>query len=250
MTNAYRTPFSYFDLIETFPKPGCAVCTLTRRDVEKRVDLMLYGFVSTDDMQAIFSAARGLCPHHGEMVRRNKLGNVIGIARLYAATLNTVLDIMDQAPETGNGSSASGLLANLRKPRDHGTAERLADLLEPEANCPICDALEEFEAEYTGIFKRYLNDERFQSAFRASDGLCLPHFRQVIRQMNGDEARLIAAIQSEMWRDLKTEIEVFLDKQNYEHLDEVIGDEGDSWARAIARMAGAFDIFGLRRRKR
>ena len=53
MSKAYRTPFSYFDLVETFPKPGCAVCTLTQRDVERHVDLMLYGFVSTDEMQAI-----------------------------------------------------------------------------------------------------------------------------------------------------------------------------------------------------
>lgn len=243
MKRGYRTPFSYFDLIETFPKPGCAICTLTRRDVERHVDLMLYGFVSTDEMQAIFQAARGLCPQHGEMAQRNKLGNVIGITRLYVATLNEVLDIMERTPVAD--TPKSGLSGWLR-PKEAATDD-LAAKLKAETICPVCAALEEFEQEYVGIFGRFMGDARFQAALRESEGLCLPHFRQVIGQLNGDEARLLVEIQRDIWTQLRAEMELFLEKQEYER-DDAIGAEGDSWVRAIQRMAGDKTIFGLRRR--
>jgi len=242
MKRGYRTPFSYFDLIEMFPKPGCAICTLTQRDVERHVDLMLYGFVSTDEMQAIFQAARGLCPPHGEMVQRNKLGNVIGIARLYVATLNEVLGIMEQTPVTN--APKIGLGTWLR-PKDRAETAGLADSLEAETICPVCAALEEFEQEYAAMFSRFMRDARFQAGLRESDGLCLPHFRQVLRRLSGDDVRLLVAIQRDIWARLKAEMELFLDKQDYKRGD--IGDEGDSWVRAIKRMAGDKTIFGLRR---
>jgi hypothetical protein len=245
LSKAYRTPFSYFDLVETFPKPGCAVCTLTQRDVERHVDLMLYGFVSTDEMQAIFQAARGLCPPHGEMVQRNKGGNVIGVARLYIATLNEVIGIMEQTPVADAPKSS---LTNWLRSNNQPESDSLAAKLEAEITCPVCDALEEFEQEYVGIFSRYMRDDRFQNTLRESEGLCLPHFRQVIGQLSGEDARLMVAIQRGIWERLRDEMALFLEKQDYDHDLGAIGDEGDSWVRAIKRMAGDKTIFGLRRK--
>ena len=245
MSKAYRTPFSYFDLVETFPKPGCAVCTLTQRDVERHVDLMLYGFVSTDEMQAIFQAARGLCPLHGEMVQRNKGGNVIGVARLYVATLDAVLGIMEQTPVADAPKPGLG---NWLRPNGQSETDTLSAKLQADIPCPVCDALVEFEQEYVGIFSRYMGDDRFQAALRESEGLCLPHFRQIIGQLQGDDARLLLEIQRGIWQGLKAEMELFLEKQDYEHERGQIGAEGNSWVRAIKRMAGDKAIFGLRRK--
>jgi hypothetical protein len=39
------TPYSYFDLVEAFGKPGCAVCNLLLRDADRFLDSILYEYV-------------------------------------------------------------------------------------------------------------------------------------------------------------------------------------------------------------
>src|SRR5690606_5873710 len=111
--------------------------------------------------------------------------NVIGIARLYAATLDHVLDIMENTPIENGQSSRMGW----RKSKNGPATAQLRDRLAPETPCPVCEALAEFEQEYTGIFSRYLNDDRFQTAFRQSEGVCLPHLRQILAGLDAEQAR-------------------------------------------------------------
>jgi len=241
---AYRTPMDYFELIETFPRPGCAVCSLVRRDIDRHIDGIVYGFMDTEEMRNAFRAARGLCSEHGWLLRQNKFGNVLGIAKLYAATLDEVLTILDdQPPMTPPPSRLGRFLGN-------GVQEsKLADALEPRAECMVCAGADEREAEYLRIFSQSLNDERFMTIFIASDGLCLPHLRQALRLLKdpADSQRLIE-IQHEIWTRLKAAVESFASKQNYEHIDELNAEEAKSWARAIAQMGGDRGVFGLRRK--
>ena len=79
MKSRFRTPLRYFDLIETFPKPGCAICNLLLHEVDQYINALLYEFANSPDMHAVFSAGRGFCTEHGQMLRENKLSNVIGI---------------------------------------------------------------------------------------------------------------------------------------------------------------------------
>jgi hypothetical protein len=234
MKNQYRTPFSYFDLIETFPKPGCAVCKLLLRDVERIVDGLLYGYTGGSEMHAEFSAARGVCPEHGWLMRRNKLGNVLGIARLYATALEDALTIIDHSSADGN--------------RLHSYP---ADKLEPTAPCMVCERLDEYEAEYIQMFDRYMADTRFREGFAQSSGLCLPHLRQALRHVqNLNDRQALLKLQSEIWHRLKTQVAQFADKQNYERIHEVTSEEGESWVQAINAMAGEKGVFGMRRRPR
>jgi hypothetical protein len=237
----------YFELIETFPKPGCAVCNLLRVDVERCVDGMVYGFMDTDEMRAAFSAARGLCGEHGWMLKQNKFGNVLGIAKLYAATLGEVLAIIDSTPI--QSAPAQSRIERLIIGERRSGAAPLADELEPAAGCMVCERIDEREAVYAAMFDRFRLDERFRTAFDQSDGLCLPHFRTILRALT-DPARVDAVIkiQSRIWADLKAQVEAFAAKQNYERIDDLTEAEGASWVQAIADMSGARDIFGIRRK--
>jgi hypothetical protein len=247
MKSVYRTPFAYFDLVETFPKPGCAVCSLAQRDVQQYIDNMLFEFANEPGLRALFSAGRGVCIEHGLMLKNNKIGNVIGIARMYRETLDDILAILDGAPVKTVEPPRLQRLLGAPARADGGS---LADQLEPSARCIACERLEEFEAVYIDMFNRYLNDERFLSAFRASQGLCLPHFRQALRRVESPEmVQVLAGIQRDIWSSLRDEVHLFLEKQNYEHIGDPVGDEGDSWVRAILRMAGERGVFGLRRDK-
>jgi hypothetical protein len=241
---AYRTPMDYFELIETFPRPGWAVCSLVRRDIDRHIDGIVYGFMDTDEMRNAFRAARGLCSEHGYLLRQNKFGNVLGIAKLYAATLDEVLAILDDPPAEAQSPSRLE-----RLPGNGASPSNLADALEPRAECMVCAGADERETEYLRILSISLDDQRFMTAFVDSDGLCLPHLRQALRsvQVPAQRQRLVD-VQRDIWARLKAAVDSFASKQNYEHIDELNREEAESWARAIAQMGGERGVFGLRRK--
>lgn len=240
-----RTPMDYFELIETFPRPGCAMCNLLKRDVDRYIDGMVYGFMDTEEMRDAFSQSRGLCSEHGWLLKQNKFGNVLGISKMYAATLGAVLALMESVPvESGAGQSRLERLLNSER-----RASPLADQLDPTARCMVCERIDEREADYVQMFDRFMDDARFRQAYEESDGLCLPHVRQVLRGIRQPAGRqALIDIQARMWRDLKAQVEAFADKQNYERIDELTEAEADSWVRAIARMTGDRALFGLHRK--
>lgn len=58
------TPVTYFDLIDYFPQPGCAICNLLRRNVDRSLDALLYEYVGDPDSHRVFRQRRGLCNEH------------------------------------------------------------------------------------------------------------------------------------------------------------------------------------------
>jgi uncharacterized protein DUF6062 len=245
MSNVYRTPFAYFDLVETFPKPGCAVCNLLQRDVQQFIDNLLFEYANEPGLRREFSNARGMCIEHGLMLKNNKIGNVIGINRLYQDALDDLLAILDDKPV---GSVEPTPFQRLLRSPVKADGDSLADLLEPTEGCIACGRLEAFETMYMQMFDRYMLDERFLDSYSRSNGVCLPHFRKALRHIQSPEgAQALVRLQRDIWRSLRSEMALFYEKQNYEHIGEAIGAEGDSWIRAILRLAGERGVFGLRR---
>ena len=237
----YRKPFSYFDLVENFPRPGCAVCRMLLRDTDQIVDGLLYGFMGSSEMKAIFGDSRGICAEHGRDLKLNKQGNVLGISRLYAAALEHVIELIEAAPDDPAPAGLDRLLRRSPPPA-------LAEALEPVRPCMICERLDEYEAEYILMFDQFLGDARFQETFAASAGLCLPHFRAALRAVRAPADReLLMREQVRIWRTLQTQVASFSDKQNIEHFHEIDPAEGDSWSRAIDALAGAHGLFGPHR---
>ena len=228
-----RTPMDYFELIEL------------RRDVDRCIDGMVYGFMDTDEMRAAFSGSRGLCSEHGWQLKQNKFGNVLGISKLYAATLGEVLSILDTTPVEAE-PARSRLDRLLSSDRRSGTSA-LADQLKPVTQCMVCERIAERENDYVQMFDRYMTVPPFRQSFEESDGLCLPHFRAVLSGMRDPIGKqVLVELQAAMWRTLKAQVDSFAAKQNYEHEGELSEAEGDSWVRAIARMGGDRSLFGTR----
>jgi hypothetical protein len=231
-------PFNYYDLIEIFPLGGCAVCHLVARDVERYIDSHLYEYVNTPDTHAMIRASRGLCAEHSAHLAAYG-ASVLGIAILHSAVLDEVLSITAAVP-------ASSTFARLR-----GDARNaLAGKLEPERSCPACDALEGGEKQHVRALAEHVDDPRLADAYRASDGLCLPHFRMTIKAApNRANLETLISIQTAIWGKLKAELDEFARKYDVNHADTAMGEEGDSWRRALSLVAGERDVFGLRRDK-
>jgi hypothetical protein len=78
--------------------------------------------------------------------------------------------------------------------------------------------------------------------------LCLPHFRLALRAAPGAaHVEALLMMQTAIWGNLKGELDEFARKYDFNHADEDMGAEGDSWRRALGFVAGAARVFGLRR---
>ena len=231
------TPLAYFDLLETFPEPGCAICRLLLRDAERLLDSLLYERVNEPNSHRLFRAARGLCNDHAWQLTEFR-GGALGIAILYHATVDEVLKILDHAPhETPRAFSRSR------------NATSLSDHLKPTENCMVCTLLSSTEQDYVSVFSRHIDDLKLQKAYEESDGLCLPHFRLILRESYPpDLLKKVIHIQKTIWEKLEADLAEFVDKNRHERMHETMGRERDSWQRAIRQMAGAKSVFGIEAR--
>lgn len=234
-------PMSYFNLIDAFSETGCPVCRLLRSDAEHALDSLLYENANDADSHREFREGRGLCNTHGWQLARFS-GYSLGTAVLYRATVNEVLKVIDQAgkhqPIAQKWMQQKGGLS--------GTA--LADGLEPVSPCFVCKLLGTAELTYVQVFAQSLADKKFVAAYRTSDGLCLPHFRHVLRgldRVNADGIQILLAVQRALWDALETDLKEFEDKSSAGRMHEPMGEEGDSWRRAIGSMAGEPEVFGV-----
>ncbi|MCK6580014.1 MAG: DUF6062 family protein [Anaerolineae bacterium] len=234
--------FGYFDLLETFPKPGCAVCNLLLRDTHAFLDSIMYEYVMDPETQNKFRDSRGLCDQHGWQIAQ--MGSGLGVAVLYERALGDLLETLNAAAK---GTTRSGGLSRLRGGKE-GTA--LADALEPSQPCIACKHLTESEARYLKEISQHANDPKLQAAYSASDGLCLEHFRGLLR-VTGSPARLqtLIAMQTDIWTRLRAELNEFMRKSDFNNAGEKMGVEGSSWRRVVARLGGEHGVFGLRRLK-
>jgi hypothetical protein len=231
-------PFGFYDLLDQLAEPGCAVCTLVRRDADKLMDTLLYEQVVDPPTHDHLRASRGFCAEHGARITEYR--NALGVCILVDQALDEVLKILAHTPAR-SARSFGGLLA--------GTDSALARKLEPARPCLVCEAQARAEAHYAAALALHLNDTRMEEAYRVSDGLCLPHFMLTLdRAANPDVAQKLAAIQRGIWARLKAQLEEFMRKSDAVRArGEAMDLESDSWRRAVQLLGGERAVFGRSR---
>lgn len=217
-------PFGYYDLIENFGQDGCPICRLLSRDIDRFLDTLLYEFVNEPSMQNKFRDSRGLCHEHGWQITKQR--NVLSIAILYHAVLDEVINLTDHHQTS----------PSQRVKRRFSRHNLLVEQLEPDAPCPACVVVDENEARYTQILADHLDDAKLQSAYRASDGLCLNHFKQVTDKTAHQP--ILVELQMAIWRQLQIELQGFIRKYDVHQAENPNESEKDSWRRTLARISG------------
>jgi hypothetical protein len=171
---------------------------------------------SDEDALDEVAAARGFCAVHADQLRRIEvegLKSTMAISDVYEHTLQALAADLDALAETDRLSAAA---------------------------CPACVNRDEGVARNA----RYLLDELaentdFRARFRASVGLCIPHFRQVWEAARTPEERtLLSETQRDAVRSLLAQLLEHLRKQRAEFADELSAAEADSWQRAVWLTGG------------
>lgn len=235
-------PLGFHDLIEALPQAGCAVCRLVLAGVTSYLDGLLYEHVNSPPVHREFRAGRGLCNTHMWQLPTFR-GVSLGVAILDAAILDEMLTISQQhVPLESQGTNLGRLLS-----KKASKAEALADALEPDGPCIACREAERVETRTLRTLMEHF--DLFDAAFQASSGLCIPHLRLALRQpATPAAANALVEAQRDIWQRLKTELETFQRKSDINHASEVMGEEGDSWVRAIGLIAGTPDALPDRTR--
>jgi hypothetical protein len=235
-------PLNYHDLLDAFSESGCPICRLLRADGDRFLDLFFHENVMDVEVQQGIRQARLMCtPHAWQMLTFR--GHAADTAVLAEAVLDELLTRLDSV------SFSTTALRALMGQRAGGA---IADALEPTQPCLCCAHLDRMEHNYIYTVATHFGDDDLQEAYRVSEGLCLPHFQQFLRQLR-DPALVKTAVevQAHLWRILKDELTLFLHRVSANNDDnEPPGAEADSWRRAIGQIVGNEAIFGVRRGKK
>ena len=230
----------YRDIRSALDQPGCSFCRLLTTRADRYLDAVLWELVNDHGVRSELNEARGYCQQHGWLLVRK--GSALGIAILMRDVVKTLLDVAAANPSVSNPES---VLQSFRRSLDTGrpspgTAPLVAEL-SPQKPCPACVHLESTEKECTGtLLKHFVGPGALSESYRASDGLCLPHFRRVLaRAPSGKTAAALVSAQQEVWERLHVELGEFIRKNDVRFRGEPFGQESDSWRRALEAISSA-----------
>ncbi len=213
----------YSELLDALRAGGCAICRLQRQTSDSYLHALIYEGVTDPPLRDELRNARGLCHRHAWR-QAHRHGSALGLAIIYHDVVNTLTRILEDQ-------------ASSRRINRGALIKRLG----PSAECPACRLERIALPRSIKTLLGYLEDPDIQAGYQSSGGLCLAHLRAVIGLANDAQTRTIATWQLTAYRELKDELGEFIRKNDHRFKGEPIGAEGDSWLRAVARIAGDSD---------
>lgn len=233
-------PQRYFDLVESFAEPGCAMCTLLLGQADRLLQSILYERWRDQPTHDAIRARHGLCSTHAHQLTQYR-GNVQTVAIFYRSAVDEVVGILEAMQRDLRVAPAG---RRQRGGRADGAA--LAERLNPRGPCIVCAALDETERELVETMVRYFDDDRLHATYEQSDGLCLPHLQAVLAVCADPAAlREMIAIQKRAWAELRDDVAAFIAKTAQRDGDVLDPREASGPGRAVRHMPGEHALFGV-----
>lgn len=237
---------AYYELVDKLAESGCVICRLTLHAVQQFIDSLVYEYANKPPTHKRVRQARGFCNLHAWQLGDQR-GAVTDLAILGRTALKSSLEVLQSMAEPTSESPAGAiqqLRAALRSNSGRPDVERIAQALEPTAECPICQVRHEAEMGALDTLFKYIDEPEIIDHLPQAGGLCWPHVRLALRRPV-DQARLhsLLRLQRQAGEQLLAELDEFIRKQDYRFKDEGIGSEGDSWRRALGQIAGLRNVW-------
>jgi hypothetical protein len=231
---------SFFDLREAMAQAGCPVCRLKTDSADQFLENLLWESVNDPAKRLRIRRARGFCYEHAWALVQ--AGASVGVAIIARDVLQSVLKTLEDAAFGAVPSfSLRRVQEALDSKRPSAATMELVGQLGSEAPCPACAWADEMEGVYLDTFVRSLIGKgELLDNYKASDGLCLPHFRQALALVREEAAfDALVGAQRAIWERLVGHLSESIRKSDYRHLDEAWGEEAGAWVRAVTALVGA-----------
>ena len=220
-----------YKLAEACREPGCPICRLEQQGVERYLDSQFYENVNSPTWRERLRASPGFCHEHAWLSVNKHLGDALGFSIIYHDVVNNLLRSLDKDANPGAPRRGTSLRDQIK---------RVVAILTPRKRCPVCEHREEIRRNILSALVEELPATEMRDALQASDGLCLPHWKQALGYVNeGSVYEILLTIQRTKLENLKGELAEFIRKNEYQAIKEGFGSEGDSWLRTIAIIAGS-----------
>ena len=237
--NTYSSPhLGYFDVVEACGETGCPICRLSRREVKKYLDAILYDCVTDPDIRDVLRDSLGYCHTHGWQLSTVGRGYLLGISIIYEDVLDVVqADLQKMRPGHAKGNPLTRLWAgkkSVSNPDNHHQQSR----------CPACLVVEQVEKMGLKLLCNALGqqDAAMLAALKGSEGLCLQHLRQAFASISDSAVGdVLVAVTRERITAIRAGLKEFIRKNDHRFQHETIGDERDSWKQAMTFLVGAKD---------
>lgn len=209
-----------FNLLEACRAAGCPLCRLEQQSVERYLDQQFYESVNSPKWRDQLRLSLGFCHEHGWLGVDKRLGDALGYSIIYRDLVNSILrHLENESPRNKN--------------------EKIKNALTPHKRCPVCEQRDHVTHTYITVLLKELKTSEIVSALQTSEGLCLPHLKQALEQAREESARdQLINIQREKLQSLRSELDEFIRKNDYQAVQEGFGSEGDAWLRAISMLVG------------
>ena len=214
----------YFELRDALNAGGCALCRQGRKASDSYLNSLIYEGVTDRGLREELREAHGLCHRHAWRIARRR-GSVLGIAIIYQDVVNSVLSELDHpaGPSPWWRAKAS---------------DALLDRLQPTASCPACRLESDAERRAGKTLIKHLGEAEIAELYQTGGGLCLPHFRATLLGASSRARLVLVGWQRQVMRALHGELGELIRKHDYRFTGEPIGEEADSWQRAVALVIG------------
>jgi hypothetical protein len=232
------TSVTAYNLLEACREPGCPVCRLEQRSVERYLDNLFYENVNSAGIREILRLSMGFCREHAWMTVNQGLGDALGFAIIYHDVIGATLDRLDKdvPPPTRRWA---GLLKRIPE-EVSARVYKAVFALTPHKHCPVCQKRDEMLSIIISSLVDSLRQAEMVEALQASDGLCVPHLRLALQSVQDvASCEKLIAIHREKLEALHAELAELIRKNDYRYIKEEFGKEGDSWLRAVAMMVGS-----------
>ena len=225
---------TYHHLLESFEgSRTCALCSLEEGAMRRYFDSILYESVTDPAIRAELRTAHGYCSVHAHYLV--SLRAAFDTAILYQDEIEDMITLSDRLLE---GRAPKQSLAQKLKGR--GPDEEIEPAWLRHDRCPACRIHEETQGRYVGALVDSLEEEEMRKAFSNGSGVCLPHLRLLLKRTRGEETRrLILDRQKRILVGLRGELAELCRKFDYRFTDEKVGEERDSWRRAVLLVNGS-----------
>lgn len=231
----------YFSLLEELEEDGCVICNLGLRVLDQYFDSLVYERVNDVGVRGDLRQSQGFCAAHGQMLREAK--SVAGSAIIHRDLIQSVIKRLKST------SYPAGTQHNWLKELLNMEDQHRSPGLPPAKPCPACVLVYQNEQSNIDVLLENWDDDFLRTAFKESSGLCLPHLRMALgRAKYREKFDKLKQVQLEIWQRLLAELDEFIRKQDYRFSHEPVGDERDSWSRAINIVSGNWRVAGSRNR--
>lgn len=227
-------------LLEACREPGCPVCRLEQRSVERYLDSQFYESVNSPAWRDRLRASLGFCHEHAWLAVDQRLGDALGFSIIYRDIVNAILNQLDGGSDSARTSRHGASLLRQVPDQARNMIEKMLYALTPRKHCPVCEHRDEMTRNTLSVLVKELPGPEITEALQASDGLCLPHLRmtfELIKDVSVHEKLL--NIHREKLEGLRAELAEFIRKNDYQAVKEGFGREGDAWLRAIRMIVGS-----------